>query len=247
MGHFNGIFFAIYKSSRVTGNIISSLVLDYFAWTSTTMISIFTCIGLCGTILLCMLPTIASPTQDDDCEPSTRMLTALKVLALDKRMMALAPVFFLNGLQQGYATSEFTSNFVRLSLGSTSIGYVTAVFGVVNVAGSYAIGKLADRFDPVIGHAVGYGVLIVSYGLSYGFDVVQCDKQWALVVVLAVLLSIGDACSTTLTKGLPRWNVQSMTAKVLGQALNSVKAFSVFTIYQSGTVSASFFLLKYMR
>ncbi|RHY17734.1 hypothetical protein DYB35_002921 [Aphanomyces astaci] len=95
MGKFNGLFFAIYKSSRVTGNLISSVVLDYLAW----------------------------------------------------RMLALAPVFILNGLQQGYATSEFTSNFIRPSLGSSSIGYVMAVFGVVNVVGSYTFGKVADRLD----------------------------------------------------------------------------------------------------
>ncbi|RHY81177.1 hypothetical protein DYB31_002240 [Aphanomyces astaci] len=32
MGYFNGIFFAIHNASGITGNLISSLVLDLFQW-----------------------------------------------------------------------------------------------------------------------------------------------------------------------------------------------------------------------
>ncbi|KAF0718655.1 hypothetical protein AaE_010605 [Aphanomyces astaci] len=206
MGKFNGLFFAIYKSNRVTGNLISSVVLDYLAWSTTTLFMVFTCIGLCGTALLCFLPTVgAALSRDMPLHPPTRVsFKALKAMALDKsvavfllvnvlRMLALAPVFILNGLQQGYATSEFTSNFIRPSLGSSSIGYVMAVFGVVNVVGSYTFGKVADRVDPVTGHAVGYSALVVAYVLSIVTTVSKCDDQWALVVGIAVLLSVGDA------------------------------------------------------
>ncbi|RHY81178.1 hypothetical protein DYB31_002239 [Aphanomyces astaci] len=137
MGKFNGLFFAIYKSSRVTGNLISSVVLDYLAWSTTTLFMVFTCIGLCGTALLCFLPTVGAAL-------SPLMWTCMHAL-VRRRMLALAPVFILNGLQQGYAT--FTSNYIRPSLGSSSIGYVMAVFGVVNVVGSYTFGKVADRLD----------------------------------------------------------------------------------------------------
>ncbi|KAF0695134.1 Aste57867_14031 [Aphanomyces stellatus] len=252
MGMFNGIFFAIYKASRVTGNLISSLVLGYLGWPTTTLFTIYSCLGLTGTALLCVLPSLphhaASPSRlssslmatPDAQPPAARSgvsFRALWALATDTRMLALAPVFVLNGLQQGFATSEFTSNFIRESLGSASIGYVMAVFGVVNVLASYTFGKLADKFDPLIGHAVGYGSLLTAYALCYALPVSKCDDKWVLVVAIAVLLSLGDAASTTLAK------------VVLGQEfpMDSVHAFSVFTVYQSGTVSASFFLLHYLR
>ncbi|RHZ33538.1 hypothetical protein DYB37_004797 [Aphanomyces astaci] len=93
MGYFNGIFFAIHNASGITGNLISSLVLDLF-----------------------------------QC-----------------RMLILLPMFLFGGVMRGFTMGEFTSNFIRESLGSASIGYIMTVFGTVNVLGSYGFGKLTDR------------------------------------------------------------------------------------------------------
>ncbi|KAF0772145.1 hypothetical protein AaE_002348 [Aphanomyces astaci] len=110
------------------------------------------------------------------------------------RMVVLAPVFVLNGLQQGFATGEFTSNFIRESVGGASIGYVMALYGGCNVVSSYGFGKLADKYGPLGGQLVGFAAMLVAFSLCYWIPVEKCDQQWPLVVVIAVLLSLGDAC-----------------------------------------------------
>ena len=62
-----------------------------------------------------------------------------------RRMVVLAPLMLFNGIQQGFTSSEFTTNFIRESLGEASIGYVMAVFGATNVLFSIGIGRLADK------------------------------------------------------------------------------------------------------
>ncbi|RQM25900.1 hypothetical protein B5M09_000133 [Aphanomyces astaci] len=318
MGKFNGLFFAIYKSSRVTGNLISSVVLDYLAWSTTTLFMVFTCIGLCGTALLCFLPTVGaapSPMKDaKEClqtslllsisflllftsymaieasyltrlsviyaqymnvpavssmgtfngsfyafykmsritgnllssfvlgstaslfavytgisvagsvlmatlpdlvhpagDESTALLKAAELpiesssaattlralwdIAKDRRMVVLIPVWLLSGLQLGFVSGEFTVHFIRQSLGSASIGYVMATFGVVNVVCSFWFGKLADKIGLFFAQMVGFGSLFVAYALCMWSDVVKCDGQWTLVLGIAVLLSVAHVCS----------------------------------------------------
>jgi len=60
-------------------------------------------------------------------------------------MILLAPLMAFNGMELGFVWGEFTTNFVRESLGENSIGYVMGIFGAVNVVSSYGIGRLSDR------------------------------------------------------------------------------------------------------
>ncbi|ETV80307.1 hypothetical protein, variant 3 [Aphanomyces astaci] len=218
MGLFNGVFYSIFRMSAISGNLISSLVLGYFVWPAESLFVMYTVIGLSGAALMLMLPstTKVSVTNDTELaklvqtpsvaqgnEPSRRGFTfqGLWTMATDNRMVVLAPVFVLNGLQQGFATGEFTSNFIRESVGGASIGYVMALYGGCNVVSSYGFGKLADKYGPLGGQLVGFGAMLVAFSLCYWIPVEKCDQQWPLVVVIAVLLSLGDASSTTLTSG----------------------------------------------
>ncbi|ETW09634.1 hypothetical protein, variant [Aphanomyces invadans] len=255
MGVFNGVFYSIFRMSAISGNIISSLVLSYFVWPAESLFVMYTIIGMFGAALMLALPALAKPTGNTefaklvpssdparsptDGESSSRggfSFQALWAVATDNRMIVLAPVFILNGLQQGFATGEFTSNVIRSSLGSGSIGYVMALYGGTNVAASYGFGKLADKYGPLSGQLVGFAAMLVAFSLCYWVPVAKCDGQWALVVVVGVLLSLGDASSTTLT------------SVVLGQEFPSdaVSVFSIFKVFQSGSAAASYFGFRYL-
>ncbi|ETV80314.1 hypothetical protein, variant 1 [Aphanomyces astaci] len=212
MGYFNGIFFAIFNMSGISGNLISSLVLDVLMWPKTSLFIIYTTLGLLGTSLFLLLPTLSRSktsvpvdTESVNCAAPQPVFSVsmLWTLAKDSRMLILLPMFFFGGVMRGFAMGEFTSNIVRQSLGSASIGYIMTVYGAVNVMGSYGFGKLTDRFGPLVGLSIGYVSLIVAYIMTYTFVVVKCDSQWFLVVSIAVMLAVGDSTTTTLTNGIP--------------------------------------------
>ncbi|KAF0695137.1 Aste57867_14034 [Aphanomyces stellatus] len=250
MGTFNGIFYGIFNLSGITGNLISSLVLESLGWSTTSLFIIYTVLGASGTAMFLLLPplgikttTIAlgesrdpSSVNETTHGPKRFSIWVLWELAKDTRMIVWIPVFAFTGLLRGFAMGEFTANFTRESLGTTSIGYVMALYGAVTVVGAYGFGKLADKFGPLLGQVIGYVVLLVAYCMCYWIHVAKCDGQWTLVVFIAILLSLGDASLTTLT------NV------VVGQEFSSdaVNAFSIYKVYQSGTVAASFFFFKYL-
>ncbi|KAF0695133.1 Aste57867_14030 [Aphanomyces stellatus] len=246
MGSFNGIFYAFYKMSRITGNLISSVVLGYMGWSTSSLFAIYTVLSLAGSLLMAFLPNLVDPTEeatvllketseDAPTSPSST-LWALWDIAKDDRMIVLIPVWLVSGLQLGFVSGEFTSNFIRESLGSASIGYVMAVFGVVNVVCSYWFGKLADKIGLFFAQMVGFVALFAAYALCMWTEVAKCDSQWAIIVTIAVLLSVGGASCTTLA------NV------ILGQEFpsNAVNAFSLFRVYNSAATSGTFFFFKYI-
>ncbi|KAH9161908.1 hypothetical protein LEN26_001206 [Aphanomyces euteiches] len=251
MGFFNGLFYSIFRLSAILGNFISSFVLGFLVWSSQSLFVLYTLLGLSGATLMLALPALTQegndaeliklvPTSTNDAPESpptvASEMSALWEVVKDKRMLILAPVFILSGLEQGFASGEFTSNFIRESLGSSSIGYVMAIYGSTNVVASYAFGRLADKFGPLSGVLVGFGSLLTAFCLCYWIPVAKCDEQWTLMMTIAVLLSFGDASSATLT------------SVVLGQEFPSdpLSAFSVFKVYQSGSTAAAYFFFSFL-
>ncbi|KAF0718656.1 hypothetical protein AaE_010606 [Aphanomyces astaci] len=248
MGYFNGIFFAIHNASGITGNLISSLVLDLFQWHKTSLFLIYTALGLLGTAMFLRLPelsrqqvsTLAERGQPNGPVP-VFSVAMLWTISKDSRMLILLPMFLFGGVMRGFTMGEFTSNFIRESLGSASIGYIMTVFGTVNVLGSYGFGKLTDRFGPLLGISIGYASLMVAYFMCFTFEVAKCDSQWFLVLSIATHPDTRVVCfyrsSNHINKRL-----------VVGQEFSSdaVNAFSLVKAYQSGATAASFFFFKYM-
>ncbi|RHY01548.1 hypothetical protein DYB25_002327 [Aphanomyces astaci] len=154
MGLFNGVFYSIFRMSAISGNLISSLVLGYFVWPAESLFVMYTVIGLSGAALMLMLPSTTKVSVTNDTELAKLVQTPSVAQGNEPsrrgRMVVLAPVFVLNGLQQGFATGEFTSNFIRESVGGASIGYVMALYGGCNVVSSYGFGKLADKYEYVL-------------------------------------------------------------------------------------------------
>ncbi|RHY08636.1 hypothetical protein DYB25_009028 [Aphanomyces astaci] len=203
MGTFNGSFYAFYKMSRITGNLLSSFVLGSTA----SLFAVYTGISVAGSVLMATLPDLVHPVGDEstallkaaelpiESSSAATTLRALWDIAKDRRMVVLIPVWLLSGLQLGFVSGEFTVHFIRQSLGSASIGYVMATFGVVNVVCSFWFGKLADKIGLFFAQMVGFGSLFVAYALCMWSDVVKCDGQWTLVLGIAVLLSVAHVCS----------------------------------------------------
>ncbi|OQS00730.1 UNC93-like protein 3-like [Achlya hypogyna] len=237
MGFMNGTFFAIFKVSQLTGNILSSFVLGTLQWSTAWLFTVYAALSFFGTLLMCFLEPLNKPTalpkentkllSPSSPSSSTLSIQAVWNLAKDGRMLVLLPLMLFNGIQQGFTSSEFTTNFIRESLGEASIGYVMAVFGAMNVVFSIGVGRLADKVGTMWAQLLGCFAQTVVYALCLWAPIEKCDGQWTLILACAVLLSLGDAV-------------------VLGQEFSddAMTAFSLFQVYHSASASVVFFFLN---
>ncbi|OQR96047.1 hypothetical protein THRCLA_07392 [Thraustotheca clavata] len=262
MGLMNGTFSAIYKMSQFTGNVLSSFVLGTLHGSISLLFMIYASISFFGSGLLIWLEPLQKVlmirilhfnncqkemSNDDEIKsliekpltPTFSLASVQEVweLTKDSRMVVLSPLLLFTGIQQGFISSEFTSNYIRESLGEASIGYVMAVFGVMSVFFSYVIGRVADRMGPMWAQLLACFAQFTAYFLCLWVPITKCDGQWVLILSCAVLFSLGEAAASTIP------NV------VLGQEFpeNALNAFSLFRVYHSGAASLSFFGLKSLR
>eukprot|EP01059_Diplonema_ambulator_P015123 TRINITY_DN2621_c1_g4_i2.p1 TRINITY_DN2621_c1_g4~~TRINITY_DN2621_c1_g4_i2.p1 ORF type:complete len:205 (+),score=83.28 TRINITY_DN2621_c1_g4_i2:106-720(+) len=150
----------------------------------------------------------------------------------DPRMLYLIPLIMYNGMEQGFIWGDFTSNWVKPSVGLENIGYVMAAFGATDALGSFILGKVSDitgRFPIMtLGALCQLTVIIILVIVDVG----NCDKKYFILILSAFLWGIGDAV----------WNTQ--ISSILGEVFTKEKdnAFSNLKLWQSLMTSVMFFL-----
>jgi MFS family permease len=125
---------------------------------------------------------------------------AMTVLWTDWRMCLITPLMIYTGLEQGFIWGDFTTNFVKPSVGEGDVGYVMALFGIVDVIFSGLLGFLSDRFGRHVVFALGFGfhgcacaVMLWQHAQAPTPD----DHAWWSLCGLAALWGVGDAAFNT--------------------------------------------------
>lgn len=150
----------------------------------------------------------------------------------DRRMLCLIPLIMYSGLEMGFIWGDFTSNWVKPSVGTNNIGYVMAAFGASDVLSSVLLGKVSDsigRFPVVI---IGSAAQLATLLVLYNTDIGSCDHKWGLLIGSACAWGVGDAAFNT------------QIGALLGEYFEDRKedAFSNLKLWQSLTTSIAFFL-----
>ncbi|XP_072122066.1 protein unc-93 homolog A isoform X2 [Mobula birostris] len=138
VNHYFGIFFLIFQSSAVWGNLMSSLIFQY---TSTEGV------GLSGVIFVAIfLDQLDKQDVDefkkqkiDVCTHLVATLTHLK----DKRQILLIVMTMYSGLEQGFLAGDYTKAYITCALGIQYVGYCMICFGAFNSVFSLTFGKLS--------------------------------------------------------------------------------------------------------
>ncbi|XP_073483721.1 protein unc-93 homolog A isoform X2 [Aquarana catesbeiana] len=136
-----GLFFLIFQSSGVWGNLISSLI---FGQTPDKGVGI-----LAVLLITIFLDNIDLKEEEesrrDDKRESFWMKTFATVRHLqDKRQALLIPLTMWSGFEQGFLAGDFTKSYVTCSLGIHFVGYVMICFAAVNATCSLLFGKLSQ-------------------------------------------------------------------------------------------------------
>ncbi len=106
-------------------------------------------------------------------------------------------------MEQSFTWGDFTGDIIKDTKGKNWIGFIMAVFGAFDAAGSVVMGKLADRLGKRIYLIVGFAAhmtffvfYLVFLNVAHDYRQTLEDKFWILFLT-AALLGIADSCWCT--------------------------------------------------
>jgi MFS family permease len=249
---FNGIFWGLYQSNQIMGNIVSSIVLrnGHSQETLLTLFIIFFSLAAIATVLLCLLPNLselAAASEQDERHSSSKprskkandvekkiktleeMVWSIFSLMKDPRMVLLAPMFFHIGISFGFLCSDFSKHLVLESLGIAHIGLVMCAFGGVDAIACLTVGKLV----PLVGRG---NVLLAAYGMysvSFIFMMVWEVETNAYFYLYSVAMLYGVADGLFVTQ----------IYAIIGERFqdSAEVAFALFRLWSGLGTSVAFF------
>uniref|UniRef100_A0A671FH00 Protein unc-93 homolog A n=1 Tax=Rhinolophus ferrumequinum TaxID=59479 RepID=A0A671FH00_RHIFE len=151
VNHYFGMFFLIFQSSGVWGNLISSLV---FGQTPTQGS------GILGVLLVALF---LEPVRDDqqksegEKKPPSFWSTLLSTFKLfrDKRLRFLVLLPMYSGFEQAFLAGDYTRSYTTCALGIHFVGYVMICFSATNSLCSELYGRLSQYTGRIALYALG--------------------------------------------------------------------------------------------
>ncbi|XP_062954499.1 protein unc-93 homolog A isoform X2 [Cynocephalus volans] len=135
-----GIFFLIFQSSGVWGNLMSSLVFGQTPTQGSGILAI-----LLIAIFLEPIQDVQQKSQGEKKSPPfwSTLLSTFKLFR-DKRLCLLTLLPLYSGLQQGFLSGEYTRSYTTCALGIQFVGYVMICFSATNSLCSALYGKISQ-------------------------------------------------------------------------------------------------------
>eukprot|EP00026_Physarum_polycephalum_P003211 Phypoly_transcript_03221.p1 GENE.Phypoly_transcript_03221~~Phypoly_transcript_03221.p1 ORF type:complete len:498 (+),score=46.05 Phypoly_transcript_03221:115-1608(+) len=265
LGKFSGIFYSIFQSALILGNLLSGALLSS-AIREESLLYILAGISFCGSITIGLLrnpkpsakvkelslmqsieldssdfahKTHASPPTSPVMETKKKESTPEKSpfllvvrtlkLCVTTKMLWLHPLFIHQGLSNAIFMGAFP-----LQMRADRIGFVIAVLGISNVAGSVIWGKIYDW--------KGWKVLtvgaIILGPLAYFASTLNSIGLWPLFLA-AIGFGFLDSCQNTLVFGI--------ISSVYPEEQEQICAFAVSKFSNACASGVSFFLISYLR
>jgi len=205
IGLFNGFFFTIFQMNQVVGNLLSSILLDQFQIPIYVLLYVFLGIAAFSFVSLCFLTPEIDETREKDTDSLKERIFKTLRTNKDKMMLLLVPAFIYSGVEQGFLFGDFTRDIINATIGSNRIGYVMAVFGIVNVASAFASGKIFGRYGTIPLIATGLIAQLIVL-LGFLFFILFADNWVAyiqynsfILYIAAGIYGIGDSIWNNIT------------------------------------------------
>ncbi|PNJ17545.1 UNC93A isoform 4 [Pongo abelii] len=191
-----GIFFLIFQSSGIWGNLISSLVFGQTPSQGS------------GVLAVLMIAAFLEPIRDVQREsegekkspPFWSTLLSTFKLYRDKRLCLLILLPLYSGLEQGFLSSEYTRSYVTCTLGIQFIGYVMICFSATDALCSVLYGKVSQYTGRAVLYVLG-AVTHVSCMIALLLWRPRAD-QLAVFFVFSGLWGMADAVWQTQNNAL---------------------------------------------
>ncbi|XP_041107494.1 protein unc-93 homolog A isoform X2 [Polyodon spathula] len=145
-----GIFFLIFQSSAVWGNLMSSLIFELADDRGVGVLSV-----ILVAVFLDNLDKEAAQEFRDNRQPFFSVFLATFKHLRDKRQVLLIPMTMYSGFEQGFLAGDYNKSYVTCALGIRYVGYSMICFGATNSLFSFAFGKLSHYTGRIALFALG--------------------------------------------------------------------------------------------
>ncbi|XP_062497689.1 protein unc-93 homolog A isoform X2 [Pezoporus occidentalis] len=192
-----GVFFLIFQSSGIWGNLISSLVFSQASTKASGVLAVLLIVTF-----LDQIKSDQAETEKEILETSSFWSTFLATFQhlKDKRQCLLIPLTIYSGLEQGFLSGDYTKAYVTCALGIHYVGYVMICFSAVNSLCSLLFGKISQF--------TGRKLLFALAAVTNTACIIALllwkphPKQLAVFFVFPALWGLSDAIWQTQTNGL---------------------------------------------
>ncbi|XP_045191368.1 protein unc-93 homolog A-like [Mercenaria mercenaria] len=230
INRFFGVFFMLFQSGQIWGNLISSLVFRKTESRNITAEDLLTCgadfcpssdanntnldkpdmdkiYKVCGIYIGCAVLAVIviavglDPITLDREDGRKRQFSFHLVLETAKHLWRsnyqklLVILTMYSGVEQAFATGDYTKSFVACALGIEDIGFVMICYGVVDAICSFSFGRLVQ----FVGHTPFFLLAFLLHGgLQITFLLWKPNnEQVYLFYIFAALWGMGDAVIQT--------------------------------------------------
>ncbi|XP_074394754.1 protein unc-93 homolog A isoform X2 [Zonotrichia albicollis] len=133
-----GIFFLVFQTSGVWGNLISSLILSQSSNEASGVLAVL--------LVIIFLDQIKSDQAETEKEKTPFWSTFLATLRhlKDKRQCLLIPLTMYSGFEQAFLSGDFSKSFVTCALGIQYVGYMMICFAGINSLCSLLFGRISQ-------------------------------------------------------------------------------------------------------
>nr|XP_035951586.1 protein unc-93 homolog A isoform X2 [Halichoerus grypus] len=144
-----GVFFLIFQSSGVWGNLISSLVFGQMPTQGSGVLAVL--------LIAVFLEPIKDAQQESEGEKLpfwSALLSTLRLLR-DKRLCLLGLLPLYSGFEQAFLAGDYTRSYTTCALGIQFVGYVMICFSATNSLCSVLYGSLSQHTGRIALYALG--------------------------------------------------------------------------------------------
>ncbi|XP_050805087.1 protein unc-93 homolog A isoform X4 [Gopherus flavomarginatus] len=136
-----GLFFLIFQSSGVWGNLISSLIFGQTTTTGSGVIAV-----LLIALFLDQIKANHAESETEKMQTQSFWSTFLATFQhlKDKRQCLLIPLTMYSGFEQAFLAGDYTKSYVTCALGIHFVGYVMISFSAANSFCSLIFGKISQ-------------------------------------------------------------------------------------------------------
>ncbi|XP_009327481.1 PREDICTED: protein unc-93 homolog A isoform X2 [Pygoscelis adeliae] len=192
-----GVFFLIFQSSGIWGNLISSLIFSQASNKASGVLAVLLIV-----VFLDQIKPDQAETEKETLETPSFCSTFLATFQhlKDKRQCLLIPLTMTSGFEQGFLSGDYTKTYVTCALGIHYVGYVMICFSSVNSLCSLLFGKISQF--------TGRKLLFALAAVTNTACIIALllwkphPKQLAVFFVFPALWGLSDAIWQTQTNGL---------------------------------------------
>uniref|UniRef100_A0A8C7A821 Protein unc-93 homolog A n=1 Tax=Neovison vison TaxID=452646 RepID=A0A8C7A821_NEOVI len=181
-----GIFFLIFQSSGVWGNLISSLVFGQTPTQGSGVLAVL--------LVAVFLEPIRDAQQEGEGEKKSpfwfTLLSSFRLLR-DKRLRLLVLLPVYSGFEQAFLAGDYTRSYTTCALGIQFVGYVMICFSATNALCSLLYGRLSQHTGRIALYALG---AVTHLSCSIALLLWRPDpRQLAVFFVFSGLWGMADA------------------------------------------------------